>query len=391
MHRSTRTEYFRTAGGRADRVTVVTAFEHPERGTVHCPAAPLLTAWLEQRGVPCEPGPVILRGGAEPAGRQQGRPGLVATSYLDPTGGVVGLAAAAPARLVGAARRAVYGFTAVLRTRRVLLPEPLAACTARPGGAAPGAAPRPRPAPADAPSAGWPAHPPVASPGAPPTALCPAGTEARRIAEHRLAEGETVLLIGSGTGAYGTGRAWPVLPGHPEELTVGTVEQAERVAPPTPERLAFVTVPCTPLQEVREIVAVLRRRFPTLRGQHPDQWCYRASDQRDTAESAARQSDLVLLLGHFGPTLPAWLPVGRTARPGGPGDLRPELLAEVSTVTVLEPAPGPPGGLGTAGLLTLLGGLGPLSVVDRRAVSTVRRGHSGPPAAVQNPALSSTS
>ncbi|MFI5533820.1 hypothetical protein ACIA8O_35325 [Kitasatospora sp. NPDC051853] len=369
MHRSTRTEFFRTEGAPTDQVTVVTAFDHPARGTVHCPAAPLLAAWLEALGIPHRTGPVALRGAAEPAERHQGRPGLLATSYLDPSGRPVGLAAAAPARLAGAARRAVLGYTAVLKTRRVLLPAPPAPCTAWP----PAATPRPRPA---APPASPPAPPPAAvGPLAAGRAgACSAAGQARRTADGRLAEGETLLLVGAGTGAYGTGLPRAVLPGHPEELTVGTVEQAERIAPADPARLAFVTVPCTPLQEVREIVTVLRRRFPTLRGQHPDQWCYRASDLRDAAESAARQSDLVLLLGAFGPVLPDWLPAGRTVRPGGLAGLRPELLAEAATLTVLEPVPGPAGSLTTSGLLTVLSGLGPLSTVDRRAASEVRGG-----------------
>ncbi|MGW2402416.1 hypothetical protein ACWCYY_38320 [Kitasatospora sp. NPDC001664] len=368
-----------------DQVTVVTAFDHPARGTVHCPAAPLLAAWLEVLGIPHTTGPVVPRGAAEPAERHQGRPGLLATTYLDPAGRPVGLAAAAPARLAGAARRAVLGFTAALRTRRVLLPGPPAPCAAWP----PVTTPRPRPAGApDGPSV---LPPPAVGPlAAGRSAGCSAAAQARRTADSRLAEGETLLLVGTGTGAYGTGLPRVVLPGHPEDLTVGTVEQAERIAPATPERLAFVTAPCTPVQEVRDILTVLRRRFPTLRGQHPDQWCYRASDLRDAAESAVRQSDLVLLLGSFGPVLPDWLPAGRTVRPGGLAGLRPELLAEAATLTVLEPVPGPPGSLTTAGLLTVLGGLGPLSTVDRRAASEVRGVTAGLPGAVQNAAVSST-
>ncbi|MGW4651611.1 hypothetical protein ACWEPF_34265, partial [Kitasatospora sp. NPDC004289] len=45
-----------------DQVTVVTAFDHPARGTVHCPAAPLLAAWLEALGIPHATGPVVPRG-----------------------------------------------------------------------------------------------------------------------------------------------------------------------------------------------------------------------------------------------------------------------------------------------------------------------------------------
>ncbi|MER5863481.1 hypothetical protein [Kitasatospora sp. NPDC002040] len=352
---------------------MATAFEHPARGTVHCPAAPLLTAWLEARGVPCGIGTVTVLGDGDSgtAGRQENRPGVLATSYLDPSGRAVGLAAAAPAHLADAARQVVLAFTAVLRTRRVLLPERLAPCAAWTS-----ATPRPRAG--SSPSV--PARDPFAKAtdhAAAPFAACSAGAEARRTADRHLAEGETLLLVGTGTGAYGTGLPRSVLPGHPEELTVGTVEQAERINPPFPERLSFVVTPCTPLQEVREIVALLRRRFSTLRGQHPDQMCYRASDLRDAADTAARQSDLVLLLGTSGPVLPRWLPAGRTVRLDGPAGLRPELLAEVSTLTVLEPAPGPPGALTTAGLLALLGGLGPVGVVDRRVVSEIHSGHSG--------------
>ncbi|MET9697767.1 hypothetical protein ABZY31_12655 [Streptomyces sp. NPDC006529] len=49
---------------------------------------------------------------------------------------------------------------------------------------------------------------------------------------------------------------------------VRTAEQALLFTPPAPDRLSFVATPCTPAQEIREIVAVLRRRFPTHARQH---------------------------------------------------------------------------------------------------------------------------
>ncbi|MFJ5228920.1 hypothetical protein ACIQBJ_03375 [Kitasatospora sp. NPDC088391] len=290
---------------------------------------------------------------------------MLATTYLDQDGNAVGVALVAPARHVSAARLAVQTFTAALRTRRILLPAPATACpSARSHLTAPGPRRSPDPVPENTPAA----H----------REPCPAVGEARRTAALHLGQGESLLLVGSGSGAFGTlgalGALPPeaVVPGRPETLTVRSPEQAELVAPANPKRTSFVAVPCTPVQELREIVAVLRRRFPALRGQHPDQWCYRASDQRDAVESAARQSDLVMLLGAPGAALPPWLPAGRTVRVGRVGVLTPELLTDVSTLTVLEPVPGSPGSPTTARVLSLVGGLGPLSIVDRRSTSTVR-------------------
>ncbi|MBC3839714.1 hypothetical protein GXW82_04165 [Streptacidiphilus sp. 4-A2] len=43
---------------------------------------------------------------------------------------------------------------------------------------------------------------------------------------------------------------------------------------------------------------MLRRRFPRLRGQHPDEWCYTTTDLHSLTRSAIAECDLVLLAGH---------------------------------------------------------------------------------------------
>ncbi|MFD3851724.1 hypothetical protein ACFWVB_38515, partial [Streptomyces microflavus] len=51
MNRTRLTEYF-AAPANDDAVVVASAFNHPHRGYVWCPASPLLAAWLTSRGVP---------------------------------------------------------------------------------------------------------------------------------------------------------------------------------------------------------------------------------------------------------------------------------------------------------------------------------------------------
>jgi 4-hydroxy-3-methylbut-2-enyl diphosphate reductase len=138
-----------------------------------------------------------------------------------------------------------------------------------------------------------------------------------------------------------------------------------------PDRLAFVVAPGADVGEVSRVLAVLRERFPRLRGQHPGEWCCTVADLRTAARSAVAEADLVLVTGPG--TSPASAVTGASARAQGVPvhavaalrDLTPDAVAG-STVVLVEAGPGERVRGEVAEVLT---GLGPWSAVVRRTSS----------------------
>ncbi|BAJ31575.1 hypothetical protein KSE_58040 [Kitasatospora setae KM-6054] len=325
-------------------MVTLSGFWHPDRGRVDCPAAPLLQAHLERAGVPSELGTADRRdiGGTPPEESAT----LVATTFTMPGGEALGLAAAAPPRWIGQVRQAVADWSAVVRTRRLFVPAVVADC--REGrGAVPGPVPRPARGGQHA---------------------CPLPHRIESAARAFAADGDTVLLVGDpdpsapgGLRQSGAAVRW---------VRVPDVETARRTALPPSGAAAFVLAPCTSVRTASEILAVLRARLPRLRGVHPDQWCYRADDNRAATAGAVAASDLVLDLGA------GTAPPVRAARPvvalRSWQDLAPERLRDASTVTVVNTAPFVPGRLQPAEVEEVLAGLGPLAVVHHRVVTETR-------------------
>ena len=126
-------------------------------------------------------------------------------------------------------------------------------------------------------------------------ATCPLVSKIHREAERHAKAGRHMLLIGHA--------------GHPEvigtmgQLPAGAItlietrEDAERVAPPTPENLGYITQTTLSIDDTAEIIAVLRRRFPTIEGPRRDDICYATTNRQQAVKSIAPRSDLVIVLG----------------------------------------------------------------------------------------------
>jgi 4-hydroxy-3-methylbut-2-enyl diphosphate reductase len=360
------TEVFVIRNPPADMVAV-SRFVHPTRGVVSCPAVPAVAGWLRARGVSARvvdlDTALVMESapGREPEGAGQ----LVATTYLDLDGRAFGIAAAARPPGESLAREAVDTWTATLRTRRALVPV-------NPRSSAPHPRPGIVPASRRADHGGQTLRPGQET-------VCPDAVDGcdlaratwRSITEFQ-ARGDTVLLIGRATGTD------PTLPGTlPEEdpeglIPVTTPQQVAQLGPLDGARLSFALRPCTVVEEATPVLRALRSRFPMLRGQHPDQWCYQASDARHALRRAVEASDLVLFLGARDPHR-IW-PGGSTVRYLTDFEqLGPEDLLTATTIAVVDPidalghAAGSDMRLTAAEVVGVLAGLGPLSVVHHRA------------------------
>ena len=114
--------------------------------------------------------------------------------------------------------------------------------------------------------------------------------EARRFAE----EGRTIFLIGhagheevEGTTGEAPGRV----------RLVEDVRDAERAEAPDGDRVAYLTQTTLAVDETDEIVDVLRRRFPALRGPGSDDICYATANRQQAVREVARDADVILVAG----------------------------------------------------------------------------------------------
>ena len=125
-------------------------------------------------------------------------------------------------------------------------------------------------------------------------ATCPLVTKVHMEAKRYAAEGYTVVLVGhagheevEGT----TGEA-------PESIVlVESVADAERLEVEDPERVAYVTQTTLSVDETREIVAVLRRRFPALHGPAKEDICYATTNRQQAVKELLGHVQLLLVIG----------------------------------------------------------------------------------------------
>jgi 4-hydroxy-3-methylbut-2-enyl diphosphate reductase len=78
---------------------------------------------------------------------------------------------------------------------------------------------------------------------------------------------------------------------------VSTPEDAAHVAVPDPGRVAYVTQTTLALDDVSDVVAVLRDRFPGLAGPAADDVCYATQNRQDAVREIAGDCDLLLVVG----------------------------------------------------------------------------------------------
>ncbi len=78
---------------------------------------------------------------------------------------------------------------------------------------------------------------------------------------------------------------------------IETVDDVAQVTIRNPERVAVVTQTTLSVDDTREIVDAIRRRFPAVRLPAKDDICYATQNRQGAVKELARSSDLVLVIG----------------------------------------------------------------------------------------------
>ena len=125
-------------------------------------------------------------------------------------------------------------------------------------------------------------------------ATCPLVTKVHLQAQRYSREGFEVIIIGH--------------PGHPEvEGTRGWVEgpvyvlsrkdEVRRLKVGTPNRLAYVTQTTLSLDDTREVIDALKRRWHSIQGPELSDICYATQSRQNTVRQLAKDVDLLLVVG----------------------------------------------------------------------------------------------
>jgi 4-hydroxy-3-methylbut-2-enyl diphosphate reductase len=198
-------------------------------------------------------------------------------------------------------------------------------------------------------------------------ATCPLVTKVHAEARRFAARGDTVLLIGHAdheevAGTLGEAPAQTVL--------VPDVAAARTVTVPDPDRVSYLTQTTLAVDETEEIIAVLRSRFPELRGPASDDICYATTNRQHALSTVATDADLVLVIGSTNSSNSVRL-VEVARRAGTPAyliddasDIRPEWLAGVTTVGLTAGASAPPRLVDE-----VVAALGPIRVLERETAT----------------------
>ena len=125
-------------------------------------------------------------------------------------------------------------------------------------------------------------------------ATCPLVTKVHVEVAKMRAGGREIIMIGHR--------------GHPEvEGTMGqsqggiylveTPADVARLEVADASRLAFVTQTTLSVDDARQIIDALKRRFPTIVGPKKDDICYATQNRQDAVKALARQCDVVIVVG----------------------------------------------------------------------------------------------
>lgn len=126
-------------------------------------------------------------------------------------------------------------------------------------------------------------------------ATCPLVSKVHMEAERHYERGLQIVMIGHA--------------GHPEVIgTMGqlpegaiilieTPEAAETFTPQDVDKLAYITQTTLSVDDTREIVEILNRRFPNIVGPHKADICYATTNRQEVVKEMAPRCDMMLVVG----------------------------------------------------------------------------------------------
>lgn len=125
-------------------------------------------------------------------------------------------------------------------------------------------------------------------------ATCPLVTKVHVEAVKFAKEGYSLILIGhrDHDEVIGTLGEAPLV-----TQVVGSPEEVASLSVPDPNRVAYLTQTTLSLDETRDIISALRKRFPNIKGPHAQDICYATENRQTAVKHVAGEADLLLVVG----------------------------------------------------------------------------------------------
>lgn len=125
-------------------------------------------------------------------------------------------------------------------------------------------------------------------------AVCPLVTKVHYEVKHYAELGYTIILIGhrNHVEVIGTSGEAP-----DKVVVVETVEEAQNLSVPDPKKIAYVTQTTLSVDDTREILETLKRRFPDILSPSKLDICYATQNRQDAVKALSKQADLIFIMG----------------------------------------------------------------------------------------------
>jgi 4-hydroxy-3-methylbut-2-enyl diphosphate reductase len=126
-------------------------------------------------------------------------------------------------------------------------------------------------------------------------ATCPLVSKVHRQAERLVEGGRHILFIGHAGHPEVVGTFGQVPEG--QMSLVETAEDAETIQVRDAENLAFLTQTTLSVDDTAEIISILQRRFPSIKGPRGEDICYATSNRQTAVKNIAKRCDAMLVIG----------------------------------------------------------------------------------------------
>jgi 4-hydroxy-3-methylbut-2-enyl diphosphate reductase len=125
-------------------------------------------------------------------------------------------------------------------------------------------------------------------------ATCPLVTKVHLEAVRYAREGYSIILVGHAdhdevVGTMGEAPDRMFLIAHPEDV--------DRLDVPDPDKIAYLTQTTLSVDDTRDCIEALRRRFPKIVGPAKDDICYATQNRQAAVKTVASEVDVLLVIG----------------------------------------------------------------------------------------------
>ena len=125
-------------------------------------------------------------------------------------------------------------------------------------------------------------------------ATCPLVTKVHVEAVRFAKDGYSIILIGhrDHDEVIGTMGEAPAV-----TQVISSPEEVEQLTVPDPDRVAYTTQTTLSLEETKDVIAALRRKFPNIHGPAAQDICYATENRQVAVKQVASGADLLLVVG----------------------------------------------------------------------------------------------